>query len=205
MIVNGVEFVPQYYWGNINTPKIVVLGKNPSLRIEPDKHKRSDFIDNCKFEPELTENLNITNASDRTKIINNYLFRERMKTDSYVGYWWNKSLGKLMREKNLIGDDICIFNISGEYSKTTDNKPETKLINNIKINNLSAIEHIKNLINNKTVNIYIMWKKSISWWEEILGIKFDSDGIIDRVNIVNGKCSCNIYLSAAIKYKDFLQ
>ena len=90
----------------------------------------------------------------------------------------------------------------GFYSSSLDELPneDSYIYKDIEIK-----KHINELILDPNVEVYIMWKKSISWWEKLLGIKFDSSNIINRVKIVNGgKCHCNIYLSAAVDYKNII-
>lgn len=50
--------IPQLWWGKLNNPKIIILGKNPSCR-------DSDYTDNKKkcFRDELIKNLSFDNRT----------------------------------------------------------------------------------------------------------------------------------------------
>lgn len=194
------NLVYQFYWGNINNPSIIILGKNPSLKKEEDKNGRSDYNDNDRFLDKLTNNLTITNAHERkAQGINTYLFTLEMQQESYVGYWWNRALGKLIRDNNINPDSIGIFNIYGEYTPNLDEMPNNfPCICDRVIGDENAASHIKWLIEKTNATIYIMWEKSKSWWEKVLETDFSREGIIERVKIVNGKHRQNVFLSAAI-------
>ena len=84
--------IPQFWWGNINEPSIVILGKNPSYRSGNGKFEtrkgiknseKNDDIDNNCFIDQLKQNINRKKEGD-----NGPLFSDSM-IDSYVRYWWD--------------------------------------------------------------------------------------------------------------------
>jgi hypothetical protein len=199
------ELIPQFFWGDLTSPNIIILGKNPVYSID-------DEIDNRDFSSFLNQNLK-TNERDEETV--NLLTNLKSKfASSGTSRWWRKSFKGWsdFSDENIKFEDlplnkrcnfmseykIAIFNMYGFYSKSLNSRPNNKsyiIENDFKEELVSIISNAK--------KIYIMWEASLNWW-------FGKDGILDldihnlankvEVYIVNGKCKCNCLLKNSVSY-----
>lgn len=194
---NSDQLVPQFYWGNIEKPRIVILGKNPSYSID-------DELDNKYLRKYLKDNLDYDNRDDKVvKLLTN--------TDcdfslSGTSRWWRKAFDgwKLFEEcpdKNSFMKNVVIFNMFGFYSPSLNEKPSKEsYIDDNKKNKI--IELL-----NDCEEIYIMWKASIDWWfgeNGLLKIEISED-MKKKLYIVNSKCSCNSKFKEAETYSEYMK
>ena len=187
-IFGDIPLIPQLYWGTLHFPDIIILGKNASYSVE-------DELDNYHFGDILRENA-LPNKND------NRFFAEDILTNltgkfalSGSSRWWRNAFSswepyETYEDKNHFMQNVAIVNMYGFYSESLDTKPKEKsyLENEPEILDMIR-KHIKS-----GKPIYIMWKKSIEWWEDLLGVKFNPN----TTYIVNGKNSRNRLLKNSV-------
>ena len=199
------DLLCQYCWGNLEEPKVIILGKNPSYSMEDevDNHFFGNYLKlNCVLE---NRDVNVVN------LLTN--FEEMFYTSSTARWWrraftgWNYKTGPKTKdkkgafenleieEKRLFMNNIAIFNLYGFYSEYLDKEQDNE---NYTIE-ASLLDKLKALMK-KELPIYIMWYKSIDWWKN-KGI--DLDSYSGMVYVVNGSCSANKCLNNSITYQDF--
>jgi len=128
--------IPQQWFGNIDNPKIIILGKNPGFI---DSGKINDITDNeiknaCSIRKFLIANLE-NNIQKRKQLylkldgndycINSIKWVLADENQSSLSKWWKDFFTRAGYNdyKNIrdsFGDDICIINYYGYYSKSLD-------------------------------------------------------------------------------------
>ena len=188
------ELIPQLYWGNLNDPEIVILGKNASYSFE-------DELDNYHFRGWLLLNLLSNKDSSRNFFCDILTNSNNIFINSSVSrYWRNAFIGwepyENFKNKNNFMRKTAIINMYGFYSEELSEKPEEP---SYLENEKEILDMIRNHITNHKP-IYIMWKKSLKWWKDLLGVEFDPN----NTYIVNGNNSRNKYLKNSVLLSSIL-
>ncbi len=188
-IFGDIPLFPQLYWGNLHNPDIIILGKNASYSVE-------DELDNSYFDDILKENA-LPNKNNNRYFIEDILTNLTSKFAlSNTSRWWRNAFSgwgpyETCEDQNHFMGNVAIVNMYGFYSESLDTKPEEK---SYLENEPEILDMIRNHVKSRKP-VYIMWKKSIEWWEELLGVKF----YLDTTYIVNGKNSRNRLLKNSIQ------
>jgi len=187
-IFGDIPLIPQLYWGTLHFPDIVILGKNASYSVE-------DELDNYHFDDILKENA-LPNKNNNRYFIEDILTNLTSKFAlSNTSRWWRNAFSgwepyETCEDQNHFMQHVAIVNMYGFYSESLDTKPGEK---SYLENEPEILDMIKNHVKSRKP-VYIMWKKSIEWWEDLLGVKF----YLDTTYIVNGKNSRNRLLKNSV-------
>ena len=179
------DFIPQPFWGNILTPKVIILTLNPGYYSERDYQTnelyKQEFIDNLSQRPSL----NWFNLKD---------------TKDYR--WWHNAIKDLLDE-NITEKDIYekvgFFEFIGYHSKSFPSKLYNSYID-LNIEEFGAIKgilpsqkalfkHIDNLLNqeeNERPLVAIIWGQKF-WLQGIPTLK-DID-YIDTISTTSHQLS----------------
>ncbi len=188
--IKAEELIPQFWWGNISNPSVVILGKNPSLKTDGDKNDLKDI--NNKIIKQYFKN----NINRKGKFNSNFLYEEKIK-DSYLVEWWNNFFNIKDLDKNKVG----IFNLFGCYSRNSDFINDN-VLNKSHIKRVEGKEEkIRGALRNSKAIIFL-WYGSIKQWEKVLGEDFFNDDILNKIYIANYKNSFIPKLSEIVSYKD---
>ena len=174
--VRDKKLIPQFWWGDIEceTPNIVILGKNPRLKIDDELN---DLTDNMHFKEQLKANLCFNNRNRKIKDLLITKFDDNMNKP-YFCSWWNNGAFRGLNIQNM--DNIAIYNLFGYYSYGSSKKMED--CDSYIYQNKGIRNHICQQIKNASY-IFILWKNTWLSWKKILN---DSD-IFDgkKIYVVN--------------------
>ena len=185
---NGFKtLIPQFWWGNINNPKIIILANNPSYK-KGYNSKTSDDIDNEKYRKYLEDNIYRPNGFNCDFVKENI--------DAYFSYWWKT---KFFENKEIDITKVGIFNLIGYYSKNSSffNKEILEHSHMIRFAN-DLKEYCQS---NDDIIIVFVWKGSVDYWRRALGKeKFYEIFKNKDVYIANKNRRFNPKLNGACRY-----
>ncbi len=183
-------FIPQFWWGDVsNTGPMmaVILGKNPSLRIEGKINDLSD-LSNDDIRNKLELNIKLSNRNNE---INNVLIN---CDNAYFSKWWSNCFKDLNDFKDFSG--VTIYNLFGFYSKSFPDDLD------IEESHISKIPDIKNNILNqieKSKIIILLWKSSWKNWRKVLDYENNKDKFKNKeIYVVNELSQVNTNILKAI-------
>ena len=145
---------PQPFWGNIENPKVIVLGLNPSydpMDDELDEESIKDDLMRNINEPKFRYNWFNHNVRNGGKLTSGYKF-------------WTQTLGRLLTDEKLkctedqIYRMVGFFNFIG-YHRSPFNPIQKKCFNNkdqILPTQKALYDHLKSIITNDTY-IVLIW------------------------------------------------
>ena len=201
------ELIPQFFWGYLTNPDIIILGKNPVYSLD-------DEIDNRDFALFFEQNLQINERDEDT--VNLLTNLKSAFASSGTSRWWRKSFKgwsdfsnenikfedlPLNKRCNFMSEyKIAIFNMYGFYSKSLSSRPKTNsyIIENDFQKELASII-------GRAKKVYVMWEASMNWWfgkDGILGLDIQDLPNEVEVYIVNGNCKCNCLLKNSVSYTE---
>ena len=178
--VENNTLIPQLWWGNLENPEIIILGKNPSYRKEDELDNRNE---------EFRNNVLIKNVSyfNRDNTLNlDILFKKYSHIN--VIKTWKRYLNYL--DKEYYGK-VAIYNMFGYYRTNLD-KPNPS-ISHLSTNNQIRDELINKIIDNPN-SVYFMWNGTKKLWKNILCTYDDKksyivEQILDNAKSLNEKNS----------------
>ena len=150
---NESTLIPQLWWGNLEDPEVIILGKNPSYI------PSEDDPDNCnkEFRDFLRNNLKFSNRTDDYKL--SVVF-EKYKERNVIKKHWTKILDGVTNK-----DAVAVYNIFGYYKTTIE-------ISDLGMSHIAKNVNIKNKIINQIINkpnnVYFLWKGTKKLWFELL-------------------------------------
>ena len=157
-----VTLTPQPWFGNINNPDIVILGRNPAFLCNA---KRNDIKDNEIIKKQLKNNLKFKNRDVSINSINWILDTTQISEVQLFWWWQNKFFG----QENIdiiskYSDKIGIFNLYSYYSHNSDILNDS----NFQIeSSLKLLDNFKDKLKNAQIVIFL-WGGSISQFENKL-------------------------------------
>lgn len=181
--------VPQFWWGNLKEPSIVILAKNPSYKT---KGKKNDDRDNTK--KEIREYF-INNIKRNEPSFNSNFFD--IIPDSFVVDWW-KNKFFVQQELDDLKDKIAILNLFGYYSADSDYLGKISDDDLKKSHICKNKDKIKKIMEKDKVKaIIFLWQGSENVWNKVLSSdekmkeKFFDDELIKKklyfANFKNGR------------------
>jgi hypothetical protein len=186
------NILPQPFFGNIESPEIIVLAKNP-------KYEGKKSVD----ESEEIINKSSANYPEDIFLENRNKYFENNRTNHCTLDWWKKSFCELIGDKCFedVLDNVGIFNLCGYHSKNYFDLPKKirKDIGEEILPSQEALkEHLNKLINAPTTKlVIIIWGEKP--WRSFLDINYDEEKLL----IVNEEKQQNPIIKYAKKYNHF--
>jgi hypothetical protein len=190
---------PFPWWGNISEPKIIVLALNPKYeKNEKDKYEQEKHKSNCSFEKNLRNSPTI-----------NWLDFNEKEGLTVSQKWWKETFNDIIDElikkhksKNLIYENIGVFELFGYYSKSLNNYDSLEKIVNAEFKSaeilqtqIALFDHLNFLLKKETPPLVVVIWGQKYWKYKIEGLcrAGDEPGIdyIDTINTASHALSKN--------------
>lgn len=174
--------IPQPWFGNINKPSILILGKNPAFKCNGMINDITDSMINHKhsIRDKLIKNLN----SQERNEFNSFKWILDTKNTSWLSRWWKNFFGITKVEGTYLEkiiDSIGFFNLYPYYSVDSSHLP-----------NISSktVEMVNKLFKEKKVKkVIFLWRAAEDCWKA-KGLKIPAD-----VEIFYGNNKCPYTIS----------
>jgi hypothetical protein len=152
-----MTLIPQFWWGNITNPKLIVFANNPSYKCEHNSNLSDDKDNEDNNTREYLERNIFRPDKFNCDFINS-------NSDAYFSFWWKN---KFFENNKVNLNNIGIFNLIGYYSKNSSFFNKKILLHShiLQFSN-QLIEYIQS---NSDVILTFVWKGSVDYWRRAIG------------------------------------